>query len=215
MNQMMVTNSDIVTDSTNRENFLQKGSKKKKPIRRIGWHEWDDATSALAHELISRHVDPDFIYSIPRGGLLLGVQMSHALSAPLVVDHPSTWGSGLRNNGITGQHRFEGDGHRQPKVLVLDSIVDTGRTIRRLRAKGWLSPYDVHYATVYCDLKQKSLVDTHQVGKHTDQWLEFPWESIATTMAGHPYRMGNLYPPKERAKQTMVLKGALDKKRKK
>jgi hypoxanthine phosphoribosyltransferase len=142
--------------------------------------------------LISKHIDPDFIYSIPRGGLLLGVQMSHALRAPLIVEHPQTWGKKhpiYKVASITDPDRFEGDGYRRLKVLVLDSIVDTGRTLRRYRAKDWLSPYEVHYAAVYVDPKQNSIVDTYQVGKHTNQWLEFPWETIATTMSSHPYRM--------------------------
>ena len=178
MNQTMVTNGNIVTDNTNRENFLQNVRDRQntgKPIRKILWPEWDEATSALAHELMLKHIDPDFIYGIPRGGLTLGVQMSHIFKAPLVVEHPRTWNM-MDPVGYLG--RVCGDGHRPPEVLIVDSIVDTGRTIRELRAKDYLHEYNVHYAVTYCDPKQHSVVDTFWHRKHTNQWLEFPWESI-------------------------------------
>ena len=57
-------------------------------------------------------------------------------------------------------------------VLVVDDLVDTGATLRRLRE---LLPR-AHYATVYAKPAGRPLVDTFVTEVSQDTWINFPWD---------------------------------------
>jgi xanthine phosphoribosyltransferase len=61
----------------------------------------------------------------------------------------------------------DGDG-----VLVIDDLVDTGRTLEVVRAR-----YPrAHFATVYAKPKGRPLVDTFITEVSQDTWIYFPWD---------------------------------------
>jgi xanthine phosphoribosyltransferase len=61
----------------------------------------------------------------------------------------------------------DGDG-----VLVIDDLVDTGRTLEIARAH-----YPrAHFATVYAKPKGRPLVDTFITEVSQDTWIYFPWD---------------------------------------
>ena len=61
----------------------------------------------------------------------------------------------------------EGDG-----LLVVDDLVDTGRTLEVVRAR-----YPrAHFATVYAKPKGRPLVDTFITEVSQDTWIYFPWD---------------------------------------
>ncbi len=57
-------------------------------------------------------------------------------------------------------------------VLVIDDLVDTGRTLELVRA---LYP-KAHFATVYAKPKGRDLVDTYITEVSQDTWIYFPWD---------------------------------------
>jgi xanthine phosphoribosyltransferase len=63
-----------------------------------------------------------------------------------------------------------GDGGRG--VLVVDDLVDTGRTLELVRA---LYP-NAHFATVYAKPKGRPLVQTYITEVSQDTWIFFPWD---------------------------------------
>jgi len=58
-------------------------------------------------------------------------------------------------------------------LLIVDDLVDTGKTGRMVRA---LLP-DAHFATVYAKPKGKPLVDTFVTEVSQDTWIFFPWDT--------------------------------------
>ncbi|MDD3181932.1 MAG: xanthine phosphoribosyltransferase [Alphaproteobacteria bacterium] len=56
--------------------------------------------------------------------------------------------------------------------LVVDDLVDSGRTLETLRK---LMP-KAHYATVYAKSNGKDQVETYVTEVRQDTWLYFPWE---------------------------------------
>jgi xanthine phosphoribosyltransferase len=57
-------------------------------------------------------------------------------------------------------------------VLVIDDLVDTGRTLEVARAR-----YPrAHFATVYAKPKGRPLVDTYITEVSQDTWIYFPWD---------------------------------------
>jgi len=58
-------------------------------------------------------------------------------------------------------------------VLIVDDLVDTGRTAQVVRA---LLPR-AHFATVYAKPMGRPLVDTFVTEVSQDTWIYFPWDT--------------------------------------
>src|SRR5262245_25510784 len=58
-------------------------------------------------------------------------------------------------------------------LLIVDDLVDTGKTARVVRD---LLP-DAHFATVYAKPQGKPLVDTFITEVSQDTWVHFPWDT--------------------------------------
>ncbi len=86
-------------------------------------------------------------------------------SAPVVLCHP--------DNALVG----DGTG-----VLVIDDLVDSGKTLEVVRA---MYP-KAHFATVYAKPKGEPLVDTFITGVSQDTWIFFPWDMALQYV--EPYR---------------------------
>lgn len=57
--------------------------------------------------------------------------------------------------------------------LIIDDLVDTGKTARAIRQ---MLP-KAHFATVYAKPKGQALVDTFITGVSQDTWILFPWDT--------------------------------------
>ena len=57
-------------------------------------------------------------------------------------------------------------------VLIIDDLVDTGKTARQVRA---MLP-NAHFAAVYAKPKGKPVVDTYITEVSQDTWIYFPWD---------------------------------------
>ncbi len=64
-------------------------------------------------------------------------------------------------------------------LLIVDDLVDTGKTARLVRE---MLP-DAHFATVYAKPKGRPLVDTFITEVSQDTWIFFPWD---TALSYHP-----------------------------
>jgi xanthine phosphoribosyltransferase len=57
-------------------------------------------------------------------------------------------------------------------ILIIDDLVDTGKTARVVRE---LMP-KAHFATVYAKPQGRPLVDTFVTEVSQDTWIYFPWD---------------------------------------
>jgi xanthine phosphoribosyltransferase len=57
-------------------------------------------------------------------------------------------------------------------VLVIDDLVDTGKTARLVRD---MVP-ECHYATLYAKPQGRPMVDTFITEVSQDTWIYFPWD---------------------------------------
>ncbi len=67
-------------------------------------------------------------------------------------------------------------------VLIVDDLVDTGKTLEVVRA---LMP-KAHFATVYAKPKGKPMVNTYITEVSQDTWIFFPWDMALQYV--EPYR---------------------------
>jgi len=125
-----------------------------KEILNFTWEEFDEAVEEMtiaAKEAID-YIHIDAIYGVPRGGLILGVALSHALDLPLISS------LGLY------------DGKRK-NLLVVDDISDTGETLTGISDTVEKSLfYTLHY-----DDKSAFGPDFYYAS-NDDCWIRYPWE---------------------------------------
>ena len=57
-------------------------------------------------------------------------------------------------------------------ILIIDDLVDSGKTIEVVRKK---MP-NAHYATIYSKPMGRSQVDTYITEVSQDTWIFFPWD---------------------------------------
>jgi len=67
-------------------------------------------------------------------------------------------------------------------VLIIDDLVDSGKTLKAVRA---LFP-KAHYATVYAKPKGRGQVNTYITEVSQDTWIFFPWDMALQYV--EPYR---------------------------
>jgi len=105
----------------------------------------------------------EYVYPIPRGGLIIGVYLSHYLELEFmnIIDFHL---SGIENN-IKRTKKVE-----TQKILIVDDLVDTGLTLEPLMKDG----FDI--ATIY--YKPRSIVKpTYYIEEIPNyQWVVFPFE---------------------------------------
>lgn len=113
------------------------------------------------------------VVAITRGGLVPAMIVSRELDIR-VVDTISV-------KSYNNQARMEAQVTKAPQaelmgdgtgVLVVDDLVDTGKTldlVRRLYPKA-------HFATVYAKPQGRPMVDTYITEVSQDTWIFFPWD---------------------------------------
>ena len=115
----------------------------------ISWDELDKLVDELCDMIPDNQYEG--IYAIPRGGLIIGVMMSHKLGLPLIDRLQSYYGK---------------------KFLIVDDIADTGKTLEKLRAEVYK---EAHTATIHYH-KQSSVEPSFWVEEKGDDWIVYPWE---------------------------------------
>jgi xanthine phosphoribosyltransferase len=142
----------------------------------LSWEELQRDAKALARRLL------DFgpwkgIVAVTRGGLAPAAIVARALDIRLIEtvcvigydpdDYNPRQASEITVLKAPAQVG-DGDGW-----LVVDDLVDTGRTVAVLRQ---LMPR-AHFAAIYTKPLGRPMVDTHVTEVSQDTWIYFPWES--------------------------------------
>jgi len=140
----------------------------------VGWDELHRNAKALAWRLIDIGSWKGIV-AVTRGGMVPATIVARELDMRLVE---TVCVVGYRENEgrardasveIIKPAAIEGDG---TGWLIVDDLVDTGRTFEILRKK---FP-KAHYATVYAKPQGKPLVDTYITEVSQDTWIYFPWD---------------------------------------
>lgn len=134
----------------------------------VTWDELHRHARALAWRLLE--LGPwRGIVAVTRGGLVPAAIVARELDIRL-VDTVCIASYDERDRGeITVLKPLAGDGEGW---LIIDDLVDTGRTARVLRD---MLP-KAHFATVYAKPDGRPLVDTFVTEVSQDTWILFPWD---------------------------------------
>ena len=141
----------------------------------VSWDQFHRDARALAWRLSGAARTFDAMVCITRGGLVpaaivareLGIRLIETVCVASYHDYKNQGGlevvKGISQNITLG----EGD-----SVLVVDDLVDTGKTVQIVRD---MLP-KAHYATVYAKPLGRPLVDTFITEVSQDTWIYFPWD---------------------------------------
>jgi len=152
----------------------------------ISWDQIHRDSRALAWRLDGRGPDDGAwraIVAITRGGMAPAMIVARELDIRMVdtisvrsYNH-QTQGEAVALNKPSDELMGDGTG-----VLVIDDLVDSGKTLEVVRG---LYP-NAHFATVYAKPKGEPMVDTFITGVSQDTWIFFPWDMALQYV--EPYR---------------------------
>jgi xanthine phosphoribosyltransferase len=142
----------------------------------VSWDQIHRDARALAWRLDRRGPDEGAwraVVAVTRGGMAPAMIVSRELDIR-VVDTISVKSYDRQTQTPprlikAPQAEVMGDG---TGVLVIDDLVDTGKTLELIRG---LYPR-AHFATVYAKPMGKPLVDTYITEVSQDTWIFFPWD---------------------------------------
>lgn len=135
----------------------------------ISWEQLHRDARALSWRLIERGPWRGII-AISRGGLVPAAIVARELDIRLVDTVCIASYLGRSQGKIQVLKPAPGDGEGW---LLIDDLVDTGRTARQVRE---MVPR-AHFATVYAKPAGCPLVDTFMTEVSQDTWILFPWDS--------------------------------------
>jgi xanthine phosphoribosyltransferase len=143
----------------------------------VSWDQFHRDARALAWRL--NGAGPfDAIVTVTRGGLVPAAIVARELDVRVIdticiasYDHTRQGELKVLKGVAAEVVRASGGGGKG--VLIVDDLVDTGKTARVVRD---LLP-NAHFATVYAKPMGRPLVDTFVTEVSQDTWIFFPWDT--------------------------------------
>ena len=146
----------------------------------ISWEQLHRDSKALAWRLLNLDYFKGIV-AITRGGMVPAAIIARELDIHLVDTICITSYDWKDKKGEAELLKgFSGDGEGW---LLIDDLVDTGRTAKTVRE---LVP-KAHFATIYAKPAGRPLVDTYITEVSQDTWILFPWDTesqFATPLIG-------------------------------
>ncbi|MGN0904271.1 MAG: xanthine phosphoribosyltransferase [Alphaproteobacteria bacterium] len=136
----------------------------------ISWEQFHRDARALAARLLDRE-DLKKIVCVTRGGLFPAAVLARELEIRWIdTICVSSYDEETRGSEASILKMPEGDGEG---VLVVDDLVDSGRTGRIIRE---MMP-KAYFVTMYAKPQGQEVVDDFVVPVDQDVWILFPWEA--------------------------------------
>ncbi|WP_321276901.1 xanthine phosphoribosyltransferase [Thiomicrorhabdus indica] len=137
----------------------------------ISWDQLHRDCRMLAHEIIKLDRKWDGIIAVTRGGMIPAAILARELGIRLVdsISVKTYSHQNISEPVVLNDVSATEDGD---KFLLIDDLVDTGKTAKFVRER---LP-KAHFATVYAKPEGKPLVDTFITEFEQDNWIYFPWD---------------------------------------
>lgn len=149
----------------------------------LAWSRFGDAARELAQHVVESGWFPDVVVAVARGGLLPAGAVSYALGVKALGTMNVEFYTGVAQTltaPVFLPPLMDTVTLRGKKVLVVDDVADSGRTLalvmETLRELPGGAPAEVRSAVLY--VKPSSVEEPHYVWKWTDKWITFPWSAL-------------------------------------
>ena len=135
----------------------------------VSWDQLHRDAKALAWRLAE--LGPWIcVVAITRGGLVPTAIVARELEVRLIDTFCVSSYDYKDQSGLKVLKSIDGDGDG---MLIVDDLVDTGRTAEIVRA----ALPKAHFATVYAKPAGRPMVDTFITEVSQDTWIYFPWDT--------------------------------------
>ena len=143
----------------------------------IGYDVIEFLTKSLALRFKLNGKDFTHVIGIARGGMVPATIMSYLFDAKLHSYGVSSY-DGKKRNAIKVDQDIDLDSiGKDGRVLVIDDICDSGKTMEHLKEKIGNDRFElVRYASLFAKKDSQKKVDHFGVIVNNDTWLVFPWE---------------------------------------
>jgi len=144
----------------------------------VSWDQLHRDARALAWRLSGQH-SWKAIVCVTRGGLVPAAVVARELGIRLIETVCVVSYHDYQTQGETevlktvSERILSMDAEGEPSVLIVDDLVDTGRTAAVVRR---MLP-NAHLATVYAKPAGLEMVDTFVTEVSQDTWIYFPWDT--------------------------------------
>lgn len=136
----------------------------------ISWEQLHRDSKALAWRLLERGPFKGIV-TITRGGLVPGAIIARELEIRLVdTVCVVSYDGKEQSDQVQILKAPQGPGENW---LIIDDLVDTGRTAKVVRE----TLPAAHFATVYAKPAGRPMVDTYITEVSQDTWILFPWDT--------------------------------------
>jgi uncharacterized protein len=149
------------------------------------WEHLGEAARELAEKVVASGYVPDIVLAIARGGLLPGGAVAYAL--------------GVKNSCAMNVEFYTDVDQRldvplilppapelidlgDSKMLIVDDVADTGRTLEVVQQFCVGKVAEVRTAVLY--EKDQSAVKCDYVWRRTERWIDFPWSVLPPVEGG-------------------------------
>ena len=133
------------------------------------YNEYKKDLNSLVKQIQKKNTKYDFVLGVERGGLIPAVHLSHRLGIPFKT---LSWSSQLKDGSMLTWFIL-----RNKKILLVDDIVDSGKTFLEIFGKYW----DMDTAVLIYNNINESKIKPDYYGrminrKDTPEWFDFWWE---------------------------------------
>ena len=144
----------------------------------LTWETFGDAAEELAARIHHSGFDPEILIAVARGGMIpggaltysLGVKLTDAINVEFYTDVQETL-----PDPVLLAPMLDTESIRNKRILIVDDVVDSGRTLALVLE--WRRGFeaDVRSAVLYA--KPTTVINPDFVWKATDKWIVFPWSA--------------------------------------
>lgn len=144
----------------------------------LTWERFGTCCRELARQIADSGFEPEVLIAVARGGMLpggglsyaLGVKLTDAINVEFYTDVHETLPDPVLLAPMLDTDSIEGK-----RVLVVDDVVDSGRTLALVLDLLTNVGAQPRSAVVYA--KSTTVVEPDYVWARTDKWIVFPWSA--------------------------------------
>ena len=144
----------------------------------LSWERFGNACRELALQVKDSGFEPEVLIAVARGGLLPGGALSYALGVKLAdainVEFYTDVHETLPDPVLLAP-MLDTDSIRDKRVLVVDDVVDSGRTLALVLDILARHGAQARSAVIYA--KPTTVIEPDFAWAHTDRWIVFPWSA--------------------------------------
>ena len=144
----------------------------------LTWERFGTCCRELARQIADSGFEPEVLIAVARGGMLpggglsyaLGVKLTDAINVEFYTDVHETL-----PDPVLLAPMLDTDSIQGKRVLVVDDVVDSGRTLALVLDLLTNVGAQPRSAVVYA--KPTTVVEPDYVWARTDKWIVFPWSA--------------------------------------